>query len=117
MVEKLDYKSRAKTASRIIERFGQIGVLQKFDKEGVLTKQYATIFAVMQYDDVERNSDLIRPGDRKVIMQANVDSTAFPPTGEDRLKMVSTGEIVRIVASRPFAPAGVPVYFDLQVRT
>jgi hypothetical protein len=107
------YTNKQKRAGYLLKKFGQSITIQKFNG-GVYASEYLTEGLMLQYADKERDGDLIRPLDVKVMMTAaNLPS---PPTMQDKLVDGVSGKVYQIITASPFAPAGIPIYYDLQIR-
>lgn len=104
---RFNYAKLASTVDKYIGKLGQDGSL--IDRDGV---SIPAKFIVLEYNAQERDGELIQFTDQKVLLSPTVGEV--PDAEEHRL--VVQGERKRIVAVRPFAPAGIPVYYELQVR-
>lgn len=118
-----DYASLASDASEMLEEFGQAitvtrpGTGGAYDPEtGTVTGGTAQTFpgfgVVLDYQQREIDGTLIQQGDRRVYIAPDIGVT--PKTGDTVTLM--DGAVVRVMASRPLAPAGVVVLLDVQVR-
>ncbi len=111
---KFNYSQMLATADRLINQFGQTGTIQKFDASGKLTTSYSCTFVQLEYGNRDRDGDLIRINDRKIIMSAVGVPSA--PTPEDR-HVMADGTVAQIVTVRPLSPSGLPLFYELQVRS
>lgn len=67
---------------------------------------------LLDYAEMERDGTLIRAQDRKILVEAG----AFVPTTADAVRIKGV-EVLEIVKVTPTEPAGIPVLFELQVRS
>ena len=103
-----DYQRALGRADRLIKRFGQAATLRR------ATGDRACICVLMQYSPRERVGSMIQATDQHAYISP-VGLTIDPDNEED--KLVVNGVQYDIVApAGRFKPAGVVLYWDLQVR-
>ena len=107
------------TASRIIDRFGQIGVIERegegqtnpWDPPAEPSFHLCTV-AVGRYDADYLNGTLIEENDRRVFL--SVDGLEIEPKLSDRLAIGD--DSFSIVSIHPLAPDGDARFYELQAR-
>lgn len=113
-----NYTRTRATAERLIARFGQTGALRRmvsdndpFNPELVPT-DYACTFAVLDYAKKDVDGTLIKQTDQMAYL--STAGLAITPETTDRL--VVGGSPLTVVNVKPLSPAGVTVFWELQVR-
>jgi hypothetical protein len=91
-----------------ITEYGQVGALRPASGADIPVK-----FVVSQYDQQERDGELIQFGDQKVYL--STEGLSEVPTARHRLVFAS-GSDHRIVAVERIAPAELVLVYILQVR-
>ena len=112
-----DYPRARAAAERLIAKFGMPGALRRSTPSGpanapiITDTDHACTLAVLDYEDARIDGTLIRRSDRLVYL-----STAGLGVAPDQSDRIIAGEIYVIVRLRPLSPAGVVVYYEVQVR-
>jgi hypothetical protein len=111
----MDYSAEVRIADRLISKYGAPAVLRRN------TGDRACVAFISEYSPHERIGKVINQTDRKALVSP-VGLTAAPDSEQDRLVTLDpvTGlelETLRIIAPiGKMAPAGVVVYWELQIR-
>jgi len=101
-----DYLADQADADELIEEFGQAAILTRG-----ATDHPATV-VVLDYANREVDGTRIQATDKRVLVAAG--GLEITPKPSDRLKIDGTGHA--IVQVKPFAPAGIVVFFEVQAR-
>lgn len=118
---KFNYSRPAATAKRLLDRFGQDGLLSRAVPGGgydpvtgpvQTTQTSACIVALLEFDNHQIDGKLILVGDRRALIAPDV---SFEPQAGDVL--TAGAESVTVVKNRPLKPAGVIVLHDCIVRS
>lgn len=115
-----DYTRPRATAARLLERFGQTGVIRRLTQGAgephnpgpAVPADHPCTFVVDIYKTFERDGTLIKAGDKKVLVKA--EGLAIAPTTSD--KIIIAGEVHTIVSVEPLSPAGTVVMYTVQAR-
>lgn len=113
-----DYARTRATAERLIARFGQTGALRRTTSDNdpfnptQTTTDYPCTFAVLDYAKKDVDGTLIKQTDQMVYL--STAGLAVAPETTDRL--VVAGSPLTVVNVKPLSPAGVVVFWELQVR-
>lgn len=113
-----DYAHTRAVAERLIKRFGQVGALRRTVNDddpfnpGQTTTDYACTLAVLDYSKRDVDGTLIRQTDQLVYV--STAGLALSPTPTD--KLVIGGAVMTIVNVKPLSPAGLVVFYEVQVR-
>jgi hypothetical protein len=102
------WATHASDISDEIEHYGQLGAIRP---EGG-GSDVPCYFVVAQYDQEERDGDLVQQSDQKVYVSVRDIDTA--PTTRDRLVIGGTAR--RIVTVEPISPGGTVIVYVLQIR-
>ena len=116
-----NYAAGRATADRLIARFGQAGAIRRKEdkpdnpepwKPEQTEVDYPCKLVVLEYSAYELQGTLIEANDRKVYVAAG--GLAVEPAVAD--KVIIGGSEFTIIRVSPLNPAGVVVYYELQVR-
>lgn len=121
MTARFDYSGPLATADRLIDRFGQDGLIRRetpgvgpaYDPGEPTTTDYPAVFAVTAYDNRLIDGSTILATDKRVLMSASVE---IEPRAGDLL-VQSNGEILSIVDADPLKPAETVLMWTLQARS
>jgi hypothetical protein len=117
---KFDYARSKETAVRLIDKFGQAAVLRvktstpdpdRWKPPTATTTDYPCTVAVLQFSKREIDGTLIQVGDRRVYIAPDV--AVQPATNHS---LIVEGEEHQIINVDVMSPAGIPVYYDVQIR-
>lgn len=112
-----DVEARAKAAAKLapIARGGKGQAVTITRRTGSGTVNTSGLSQAYRSDEID--GTVIQRGDQKMMLSAlDEDGEAFDtPAPDDRL-VDAAGDPWRIKAVDPFAPAGLAIYYDLQLR-
>lgn len=103
-----NYTALQALADKLIVQFGQSGQLIRGDSDDRVVR-----VVEISYRPSERDGQLIAATDRRFLISAR--GLTQPPDKEED-KLIVGGLEFRIVAVSPLSPAGIPVYYETQVR-
>lgn len=118
MTVAFNYARTCATAERLIDRFGQTGALRRMVSNDdpfnpVLTPvDYACTFVVLDYAKKDIDGTLILQTDQMVYL--STQGLTIEPNVTD--KVVVGGVVFTIINVKPLSPAGVVVFYEMQVR-
>ena len=117
------YDEAATTVVEMLDEFGQVVRLNRADTgaynpdtgtvEPGTTLTFLGLGVVLSYRQEQIDGTLIRQGDRRMYVAANLATTPRP--GDSIILADDT--LVSVVISSPFAPDGTLVYHDVQCRS
>jgi hypothetical protein len=121
-VTAFNYARPRATAARLIERYGQAGVIRRATRSGgnpkdprtgtTTSADHAVRLVELDYDNSEVDGTVIRRTDRK--MMVSTQGLTIEPTTSDQI--VIAGKTFAIVGVKPLSPGGVALYFEIQAR-
>lgn len=106
-----DYSRNVATANKLIAKYGRSLTVER-RANGVLVKATESDAVILDYTNDQIDGTRILRTDRQVFI--SVERLAFEPLPNDRL--VVDGKSLIIVTIKPLNPAGVVVFYELQVR-
>lgn len=113
-----DYAHTRAVAERLIGRFGQAGLIRRTVSDddpfnpSQTTTDYPCTLAVLDYSKRDVDGTLIRQTDQVVYLSTAGLTISPAPTD----KLVVGGTVMTIVNVKPLSPAGLVVFYELQVR-
>jgi hypothetical protein len=113
-----NYARTRSTAERLIERFGQTGALRRTTSDNdpfnpsQTTTDHDCAFAVLDYSKSVVDGTVIQQNDQMVYLSTK--GLTIAPETTDRL--VVGGTALTIVSVKPLSPAGMTIFYELQVR-
>lgn len=116
------YTDKRDTADRLLTSKGQAVSLRRVTETGTAweptqtTTDYATVAALLDYDNRQIDGENIQRGDRRALVAAG-PLTALGITGISAPDSIVVGGVaVPVVQSKPLQPAGLVVLYDVQLR-
>lgn len=115
-----DYTLSRATAERLIDRFGMAGAIVREEPgsgpdyaPGEPTETtHACRLVITDYNSMDRAGTAIEMEDKRVLI--STQGLAITPTNADRLRI--SGTDYPIISISPLEPAGVVVFYEMQVR-
>lgn len=113
-----NYAEMALTAAELIAEFGQTGALRRQVSDNdpfnptLTPTDYACTFAVLDYAKRDVDGTLIKQTDQMVYLS----TSGLSVTPETTDQLVVGGTPLTVVSVKPLSPAGVVVFWELQVR-
>lgn len=121
MATRFNYSKMKSTAERLIDRFGQGGIIRRKGEAGASSPwnpaaapetDFPITFVLTDYSMKDKSGSLVQMTDKKAYI--STEGVSISPNAGDQL--VTENELFSIVSINPLAPGGMTLLWEAQVR-